>query len=191
LVHARRDRLVAQVERARAGRAVAVDVVDGNVAESQVVEGTLSLAAHAVHVAGERLLELVGGHARGTESAGDRVLAEVGEIPIAALELRHADTDHAHFSLGHRGRSSSCVRATLRPAPSARKRYAPIWGTHRCGPPRLAARGAGWYPRSTWSFARSRATSTPACSRIAGSGRATRDSSIAAGGACSATSGTL
>src|SRR5262249_61939450 len=140
--------------------AVAVDVVDGKVAESQVVEGTLSLAAHAVHVAGERLLELVGGHARGTESAGDRVLAEVGEIPIAALELRHADTDHAHFSLGHRGRSSSFVPATLRPARSARKRYTP-------GQPAPPCRAAGpVLPRSTWSSARSRATSTPPCNRI-------------------------
>src|SRR6185503_13439479 len=47
LVHARRDRLVAEMERARSGRAVAVHVVDGNAAEPHRVERALPLAAHA------------------------------------------------------------------------------------------------------------------------------------------------
>src|SRR5207248_11282776 len=103
LVPARRDRLVPEVEGRRPGRAVVVDVVDGEPADAHRVERALSLRAHAVHVAGEGLLELLGCDTRHLEGAMHRLAHELGEVTRAALELRHADTDHAHVSLGHAG----------------------------------------------------------------------------------------
>jgi hypothetical protein len=78
-----------------------VEVVDGDAAEPHEVERALALTAHAVHVAAERLLEVDGidvGHA---DRLGDGVLAEVGEVEVAPLELRHPDPDHAHVALRH------------------------------------------------------------------------------------------
>src|SRR5207249_1244301 len=119
LVHARRDRLVPEVEGRRPGRAVVVDVVDGEPADAHRVERALSLRAHAVHVAGEGLLELLGCDTRHLEGAIHRLAHEVGEVTRAALELRHADTDHAHVSLGHA--VSSVERAPYRRPPRMRK----------------------------------------------------------------------
>src|SRR5207245_11526983 len=95
------------VRPARAAGAAAVDLAARTAAETHVVERPLPETAHPVHVAGERLLELLGANARRPERVRDRVLAEVGEVPVAALELGHADADHAHFSLGHGTCSSS------------------------------------------------------------------------------------
>src|SRR5262249_21783936 len=83
-------------------RAVVVDVVDGEAADSHRVESPLPLRAHAVHVAGEGLLEHLGADARHAERVARRVADELREVTLAALELRHADTDHAHVLLCHR-----------------------------------------------------------------------------------------
>src|SRR5262249_2371625 len=53
--------------------------------------------------AGEGLLEPLRGDARHLERVTDRLVDELREVPLAALELRHAHTDHAHLSLGHAG----------------------------------------------------------------------------------------
>src|SRR5262245_55912654 len=89
------------MERARARRAVAVHVVDRDAAEPHRVERALALAAHAVHVARERLLEVRRLHLRHAERLADGLAAEVGEVAVAPLELRHPDPDHAHVALAH------------------------------------------------------------------------------------------
>src|SRR6185503_13069583 len=106
LVHPRRDRLVGEMERTRPGRAVAVHVEDGNAAEPHRVERALPLAAHAVHVAGEGLLELGRLDTGHSDRLADGLVAEVGEVALAPLELRHPDPDHTHIALAHENRSS-------------------------------------------------------------------------------------
>ena len=57
LVHAARDRLIRQIQRGRAGRAVVVDVVDRDAGQPELVDGALAAGRLAVDVADEGLLD--------------------------------------------------------------------------------------------------------------------------------------
>jgi hypothetical protein len=96
LVDPERDRLPAEIERGGAGRAVVVDVVDRDPGHAEAVHRALTVGAHAVHVADEGLLDPVVRNPGHLERRRAGFLRQIHEIAVAALELRHADPDHAN-----------------------------------------------------------------------------------------------
>src|SRR3954465_1021658 len=90
------DRLAREEQRARAGRAVVVDVDDGDAGEAEAVDRPLPVGRVAVAVADVGLLDLVVGDAGVLEGLAPRLLRPVGVVALLGprlVELGHADPD--------------------------------------------------------------------------------------------------
>src|SRR5262249_21283441 len=94
------DRLVGEVERARAGRAIVVDVVDRNAGQAELVDGALAAGRVTVHVTDEGFLDLLVRDAGVFERLLARFLGHLGIIVLARLvELRHPDAGHTDLAV--------------------------------------------------------------------------------------------
>jgi hypothetical protein len=90
------DRLAGQEQRRGAGRAVVVDVDDGDPGQAELVERPLAVGRVAVAVARVGLLDVRVGNAGIGERLLPRLLGPVGIVALLGaglLELGHADTD--------------------------------------------------------------------------------------------------
>ena len=104
LGHAAGNRLARQVQRARAGRAVVVDVDDRNAGHAHFVEGPLAGGGVAVDVAGVGLLHVLVANACVRQGEPDGLGAHV-EIRRARARFRERD----HANPGHQNVLCHCV----------------------------------------------------------------------------------
>jgi len=89
------DLVAGDVQAGRAGRAVVVDVVDGDLGHAELVEDALAAGAVAVAVAGHALVDVVVVDLRVEERLDTGLEAELSVVDLAAGldELGHADAE--------------------------------------------------------------------------------------------------